>query len=150
MSTDVDLEGLGTDELHTLMAAAIQGLPGVHPVRVLWDRMDQILTDCGPECLPAPWDDDAEPHAPCDAEAAQLNREVGRLRAAATAPVAAAIQSIHQRGAAIPLLWHCLSASPAVPRLRPWPSPVPCRGTTSRSSTSTAPGRSARPRTSAA
>ncbi|MGW6455269.1 hypothetical protein ACWF94_04970 [Streptomyces sp. NPDC055078] len=54
MNTQSDLEGLGTDELHTLMVEALQELPSGHPVRVLWDRMDEFLTDGGPEGIPAP------------------------------------------------------------------------------------------------
>jgi len=73
VNASIDLEGLGTDELHTLMVEAIQELPIGHPVRTLWERMDQILTDGGPECLPAPWDDDSEPqHTVCDAKTDQL------------------------------------------------------------------------------
>ena len=61
MSPLNDHEGLGTDELRTLLAEAIHELPITHPVRRLWERMDQILTDGSPECLPAPWDGDLEP-----------------------------------------------------------------------------------------
>ncbi|MFJ9900522.1 hypothetical protein ACIQPR_45065 [Streptomyces sp. NPDC091280] len=106
MSTQTGLEELGTDELHTLMAETVQQLPIGHPVRLLWERMDGILTAGGPECLPAPWDGpDEVDHEQCDARISRLNGEVDRLRAAVTNPVGAAIRSVHQRGhdIAVPL-----------------------------------------------
>ncbi|MFF3959142.1 hypothetical protein ACFYY1_39010 [Streptomyces sp. NPDC001890] len=105
MSMQIDLEELGTDELHTLMIEAIQELLTSHQVRALWERMDEILTDGGPECLPAPWDGKESEHEQCDARIARLTGEVGRLRDTATNLVAAAICSVHQRGhdVALPL-----------------------------------------------
>jgi hypothetical protein len=46
----------GTDQLHEALSDVIQSLPGSHPVRALWERLDQILIDGGPDCLPAPWE----------------------------------------------------------------------------------------------
>ncbi|MEV0778888.1 hypothetical protein [Streptomyces sp. NPDC050428] len=63
-----DLYEMGTDELHASMIEAIPELPHAHLVRVLWERLDEILTNGGPECLPAPWDAPSEPeHTACDA-----------------------------------------------------------------------------------
>jgi hypothetical protein len=55
-SSPLDMTDLGTDELHPRLVDAVKGLPAGHPVRALWDRLDEILTDGGPECLPAAWD----------------------------------------------------------------------------------------------
>ncbi|MCX4826353.1 hypothetical protein OG883_42695 [Streptomyces sp. NBC_01142] len=57
MITPTNLDEVGTDELHASMAEAIRELPEEHPVRALWERLDEILTAGGPECLPAPWDE---------------------------------------------------------------------------------------------
>lgn len=52
----MDYSEMGTDQLHEAMNDAIQHLSGAHPVRVIWELLDQIITDGGPECLPAPWE----------------------------------------------------------------------------------------------
>ncbi|WP_331726421.1 hypothetical protein [Streptomyces sp. NBC_00470] len=94
-----DLDELGTDGLHALMLKAVRDLPERHPVRTLWERLNEILVNGGPECLPAPWDGPADiEHPHCDTQIARLASDNDRLRAAATIPVAAAIRSVHQRG----------------------------------------------------
>lgn len=106
VTTQPALDELGTDELHALMADAIRALPEDHPVRVLWERLDEVLTVGGPECLPASWDKYSEPeHTACDTEAGHLTAEISRLRSAVTGGVGAAIRSVHQRGyeVALPL-----------------------------------------------
>lgn len=106
MTAQPALNELGTDELHALMAQAIGELPEEHPVRVLWERLDEILTAGGPECLPAPWDEYSEPeHTACDTKVRHLTAEISRLRSTATDGVGAAIRSVHQRGyeVALPL-----------------------------------------------
>ncbi|MGP3777017.1 DUF5983 family protein (plasmid) [Streptomyces sp. SDT5-1] len=56
-----DLAELGTDELHAQLIDAVRHLTPQHPVRVLWDRLDEVLKAGGAECLPGPWDFD-DPH----------------------------------------------------------------------------------------
>ncbi|MER5638272.1 hypothetical protein ABT095_15085 [Kitasatospora sp. NPDC002227] len=56
MTTRDELDGMGTDELHAALTQATRGLPADHPVRVIWEQLDEILTAGGVECLPAPWD----------------------------------------------------------------------------------------------
>lgn len=51
-----DLDGLGTDELHVALTVAMRELPEGHPVRVIWEELDAILTEGGVECLPSVWD----------------------------------------------------------------------------------------------
>ncbi|WP_326742786.1 hypothetical protein [Streptomyces sp. NBC_01768] len=87
MITPINFDEAGTDELHASMTEAIHELSEEHPVRVLWKRLDDILTVGGPECLPAPWD------------------SVDYLRSALTSSAGAAIRSVHQRGheVALPL-----------------------------------------------
>ncbi|NUR01533.1 MAG: hypothetical protein HOY79_34895 [Streptomyces sp.] len=106
MITPTNLDELGTDELHVSMTEAIRELPEDHPARVLWERLDEILTAGGPECLPAPWDEYSEPeHGTCDDKIARLTAEANRLRSAVTHGVGTAIRNIHQRGheVALPL-----------------------------------------------
>ena len=99
VTEQTELDGLGTDELHTSMLEAVRGLPETHPVRVIWGRMDAILTDGGTACLPAPWDEHSEPeHEQSDATIDRLTSEVSRLRSTVTAGVGAAIRSVRQRG----------------------------------------------------
>ncbi|MEE1735497.1 hypothetical protein PUR49_02965 [Streptomyces sp. BE147] len=83
------------------MDEAIRALPEEHPVRVLWGRLDEILTAGGIECLPALWDGYSEP----DREECDFTAEDGHLRSAVTDGVGAAIGSIHRRGfeVALPL-----------------------------------------------
>ncbi|WP_030237821.1 hypothetical protein [Streptomyces sp. NRRL S-350] len=50
------LDGLGTTDMRAALDEAAAGLPADHPVRLLWQRLDQVLTDGGAECLPDPWD----------------------------------------------------------------------------------------------
>ncbi|MFD8597656.1 hypothetical protein ACFV1L_21900 [Kitasatospora sp. NPDC059646] len=54
------LDEAGTDVLHADLVEAVRQLPEDHRVRVLWERLDEILTAGGGECLPGPWD-----HLPC-------------------------------------------------------------------------------------
>ncbi|MDX3020050.1 hypothetical protein [Streptomyces acidiscabies] len=106
MSAQPVLDDLGTDELHALMAQAVGELPEEHPVLVLWERLDGILTAGGPECLPVPWGEYSEPeHTACDTEVRYLAAEVSRLYSAVTDGVGAAIRSVRQRGyeVALPL-----------------------------------------------
>ncbi|MGP3951305.1 hypothetical protein [Streptomyces sp. 7N604] len=101
MTTEPALDELGTDELHASMTEAMRELPEVHPLRRLWERLDEILTVGGPECLPAPWDTYSEPeHEECDPTVRN-----NALRSAVTDSVGAAIRSVHQRGyeVALPL-----------------------------------------------
>ncbi|MFD5079555.1 hypothetical protein [Streptomyces sp. NPDC058371] len=101
MTTEPALDELGTDELHALMAEAICALPEEHPVRMLWERLDESLTAGGIECLPTPWDGSREP----EREERDSTAEDGHLRSAVTDGVGAAIRSVHQRGfeVALPL-----------------------------------------------
>ena len=119
-------DDLGTDALHALMGEAVQELPPDNPVRLLWKRMDQILTDGGPECLPAPWDDDHDEwHLHCKAEIGRLEVEVHSLRREVTTHVGAAIQTVHQRGhdvsLPLPLLEYLTGGAETVA----WASPRP-------------------------
>ncbi|MDQ1031321.1 hypothetical protein QF035_008903 [Streptomyces umbrinus] len=101
MITEPAFDELGTDELHVLMTEAIRELPETNPVRRLWERLDEILTAGGIECLPAPWDGYSEPEGE-ERDPAATN---GCLRSAVTDGVGAAIRSVHQRGyeVALPL-----------------------------------------------
>lgn len=51
-----EIHEVGTDKLHRAMADAVRELPETHLVRLIWERLDWILENGGPECLPAPWD----------------------------------------------------------------------------------------------
>ncbi|MEV4559012.1 hypothetical protein AB0K51_18770 [Kitasatospora sp. NPDC049285] len=53
---DVDLDELGTTQLHAVMVEAVRTLPEDHPVTQVWQRLDDILTAGGIECLPDAWD----------------------------------------------------------------------------------------------
>ncbi|MFE5864505.1 hypothetical protein [Streptomyces virginiae] len=101
MITELAFDELGTDELHVLMTEAIRELPETNPVRRLWERLDEILTAGGIECLPAPWDGCSEPKG----EERDPTTNNGCLRSAVTDGVGAAIRSVHQRGyeVALPL-----------------------------------------------
>ncbi|MEY9842523.1 hypothetical protein [Streptacidiphilus sp. EB103A] len=57
----MDLDGLGTDELHPMMVQAVRELAPEHPVRVLWQALDEILTAGGAQCLPMAWEPDGGP-----------------------------------------------------------------------------------------
>ncbi|MFJ8676769.1 hypothetical protein [Streptomyces sp. NPDC093589] len=104
MTMEPALDELGTDDLHASMTEAMRELAEAHPLRRLWERLDEILTVGGPECLPAPWDAYSEPeHWACDTNARHLTAEVSRLRSAVTDGVAAAIRSVHQRGCEVAL-----------------------------------------------
>jgi hypothetical protein len=81
------------------MTEAIRALPEEHPVRMLWGRLDEILTAGSIECLPALWDGYRETEREeCDFTAAD-----GYPRSAVTECVSAAIRSVHQRGLEIAL-----------------------------------------------
>ncbi|MFF1678786.1 hypothetical protein ACFVYG_22440 [Streptomyces sp. NPDC058256] len=101
MTTEPALDELGTDDLHTSMTEAIRELPEAHPARGLWQRLDEILTAGGPECLPAPWDGCSEPERQ-ESDPPTNDRSVPSV---VTASVGAAIRSVHQRGyeVALPL-----------------------------------------------
>lgn len=46
---------MSTDKLHEAMGDAIQHLSGSHPVRAIWESLDEALKDGGPDRLPGPW-----------------------------------------------------------------------------------------------
>lgn len=49
------LDEMGTSSVHDVMTTAIQELPVDHVVRVIWERLDELLREGGANCLPAPW-----------------------------------------------------------------------------------------------
>ncbi|MEU0234102.1 MULTISPECIES: hypothetical protein [unclassified Streptomyces] len=100
--TEIPLDEMGTDELHAAMVEAMRELPATHLVREIWERLNEVLTDGGPECLPAPWDEYYEP--PCtESEFQRLTAEIDHLRSSASNGVGAAILSVHQRGREVAL-----------------------------------------------
>ncbi|MFB7763593.1 hypothetical protein [Streptomyces xiamenensis] len=56
MSKPIDLDEVGTDELHAMLESRMQELPLTEPVRQIWEQLNVILTEHGPESLPAPWE----------------------------------------------------------------------------------------------
>lgn len=50
-----ELDELGTDELLAVLRERVGELPE-GTFKEAWIRLDQIITDGGPECLPAPWE----------------------------------------------------------------------------------------------
>lgn len=94
MITLANLDEASTDEMHTAMDVAINELPGEHPVRVLWERLDEMLTAGGPQHLPALWGEYSEPeHTACDTKAGRLTAEAHHLRSAVTNGIGAAIRA---------------------------------------------------------
>lgn len=54
------LDEMGTDNLLTVLRENAADIPKGSLFAEAWALMDRILTDGGPECLPAPWDGPAE------------------------------------------------------------------------------------------
>ncbi|MFH8483020.1 hypothetical protein [Streptomyces sp. NPDC018055] len=54
------LNEMGTDDLLTVLRENVADIPKGSVFGEAWALMDRILTDGGPECLPAPWDGPAE------------------------------------------------------------------------------------------
>ncbi|MFJ4902942.1 hypothetical protein [Streptomyces sp. NPDC088727] len=50
------LDEMGTDDLLTVLRENVADIPEESVFAEAWALMDRILTDGGPECLPAPWD----------------------------------------------------------------------------------------------
>jgi hypothetical protein len=51
-----DFDEMGTDDLLSVLRESLDELPRDSTFRQAWVRLDTILTDGGPECLPAPWE----------------------------------------------------------------------------------------------
>lgn len=60
------LEEMGTDELLTVLREEAASLPADGRFARAWAAMDEILTNGGIECLPAPWDGYADQGADAD------------------------------------------------------------------------------------
>ncbi|MFE6000413.1 hypothetical protein ACFQ6C_26690 [Streptomyces sp. NPDC056454] len=52
----VPLDEMGTDDLLTVLRENVADIPKGSVFAEAWERLDRILTDGGPACLPAPWD----------------------------------------------------------------------------------------------